>query len=122
MAGSNQVQGKVSINIPSMGIVRSKQGASLDYGGIKRDAVEDDQGVAGYTEAYSAPSIDAAFTKKAGISVKAIADIIDEDISFEGDDGSFHVLRQAWCAEPPTLSGGEIKAKLVGISCDEVKA
>jgi len=122
MAGSNQVQGKISITVPSLGIVRSKQGASLDYGGVKRDAVEDDQGIAGYSEAPAAPSIDATFTKKAGISVKSLADIINEDVSFEGDDGSFHVLRQAWCSEPPVLSGGEIKVKFVGISCDEVKA
>jgi len=122
MAGTNQVAGKITISTASMGVLRSKPGATLDIGGNKRDPVEDDQGVAGYTEATVAPSIDATFTKKSGISVKAIGDITNEDISFEGDDGSHHILREAWCSEPPTLSAGEIKAKFVGIKCDEVTA
>jgi len=106
----------------SLGVLRSKPGASLDFGGVKRDPVEDDQGVAGYSESPVAPSIDATFTKNAGVSVKALADISNEDISFEGDDGSHHVIRQAWCSEPPVLSGGEIKVKFIGITCDEVTA
>ena len=120
--GTNQVTGKATISLASMGPVRSKQGSTLDFGGVKRDAVEDDQGVAGFVEAPSAPSIDATFTHKGGLSVKDIANITDEDVSFETDTGSHFVLRNAWCSEPPTLSGGELKAKFVGLKCDEVKA
>ncbi len=98
----NQVQGKVSISLPITGLLRSKPGASLDLGGVKRDPVVDDQGVAGYTEQPVSPSIDATFIKKAGVSAATLAAIVQEDISFEGDDGAHYVLRDAWCAEPPS--------------------
>jgi len=122
MPNKNIVAGRATISTAAMGVLRSKQGSTLDIGGVKREAVEDDQGVAGYSEKSSAPSIDATFIKKAGISLKQIGAIVDEDINFEADDGSHHVLQHAWCSEPPTLSGGDIKAKFIGIRCDEISA
>jgi len=122
MPTSNRVQGKININLASMGIIRSKSGASLDFGGVKRDAVTDDQGIAGYIEAHVAPKIDATIIKKAGVSLQALAAIVKEDVSFEGDDGSHHVLRDAWCSAPPTLAGGEIKITFIGTRCDEITA
>jgi len=122
MAAKNQVTGKITISTASLGVIRSKPGATLDFGGVKRDPVEDDQGVAGYTETPVAPSVDATFVHKGGISIKALADIVQEDISFETDTGSHFVVREAWCTEPPQLSAGEIKVKFVGTLCDEVTA
>lgn len=119
---TNQVIGRVTISTASLGVVRSKPGASLNLGGVKRDPVEDDQGVAGFTEATQAPTLDATFVKKAGVSMQALAGITNEDISFEGDDGSHYVLREAWCAEPPELSNDGIKVKFAGTRCDEVTA
>jgi len=122
MAATNQVEGRITISTAKLGVVRSKPGASLNLGGMKRDSVEDDQGVAGYSETPVAPTIDATFVKKSGVSAQALADITSEDITFEGDDGSHYVLRQAWCSEPPERTAGEIKVKFAGIKCDEVTA
>ncbi len=119
---SNQVTGKMTISTASMGVLRSKQGATLDFGGVKRDEMADDQGVAGFTEEPVAPSIEATLTHKSGLSLKAVAAITDEDINFETDTGSHFVIRNAWCAEPPQLSNDGMKVKFVGISCDEVTA
>lgn len=120
MANPNQVSGKITISTASMGVLRSKPGATLDFGGFKRDVVEDDQGIAGYTETPVAPSIEGSFVHKGGLSIKGLADITNEDISFETDTGSHFVIRQAWCTEPPQLASGEVKLKFTGISCDEV--
>jgi len=122
MSNPNQVGGRATISTASLGVLRSKQGATLDFGGDKRTGQTDDQGVAGYSVEPGIPSIDATFTQKGGVSLKSIAAINNEDISFETDVGSHHVLRGAWCSEPPTLVAGEIKAKFEGISCDEVTA
>ncbi|RMG60285.1 MAG: hypothetical protein D6717_00345 [Gammaproteobacteria bacterium] len=119
---SNQVQGRITISTASLGVIRSMPGATLDLGGVKREPVEDDQGTAGYKETPSTPKIEATFVKKGGVSARAIGDISNEDISFEGDDGSHYVLREAWCSEPPQLSAGEIKVTFAGIRCDEVTA
>ncbi len=119
---ANQVTGKITISTASLGVLRSKAGATLDFGGVKRAEVIDDQGVAGFTSEPAAPSIDATLTHKSGISLKAVAAIESEDVSFETDTGGHWVLRNAWCVDTVTLSGGEVKAKFVGISCDEVKA
>ena len=122
MAKANQVIGKVTISTASLGVLRSKPGATLNLGGVKREAVGDDQGIAGYTESHVEPTLDATFVKKAGVSAQALANITDEDISFEGDDGSHYVLRNAWCAEPPEVSNEGVKVKFAGVRCDEVTA
>ncbi len=119
---SNQVEGRVTISTASLGVLRSKPGATLNLGGVKRDPVVSDQGVAGYAETPVEPTLEATFVKKAGVSAQALAAITNEDISFEGDDGSHYILRQAWCSEPPERTAGEIKVKFAAISCDEVTA
>jgi len=122
MNNPNQVGGRATISTVSMGVLRSKQGATLDLGGDKRTGQTDDQGVAGFSVEPGIPSIDATFTQKGGVSAAALAAIVNEDIAFETDVGSHHVLRNAYCAETVTLTAGEIKAKFEGISCDEITA
>jgi len=119
---SNQVGGRATISTSALGALRTKQGATLDFGTEKRTGVTDDQGVAGHTTEHRVPSVECTVVQKAGVSVKAINDLTDVDITFETDVGSMHVLRHAWCTGEATLVAGEIKAKFEGISCDEVSA
>jgi len=117
----SQVTGRATITVGTLGPQRSKNGATLDFGGVKRNPVTDDQGLAGYSEESVEATIDASFTHTAGMSVQAFADIKDENINFEVDSGGVWMLQHAFIIEPPSLSGGELKCKFAGV-CKEVKA
>ena len=116
-----QLTGKVFIDVPGFGRLRSKPGATLDIGGNKREAQMWDGGVAGFTETPVQPSIECEVLHDASISLAQLAQIKNVQVSFQTDTGSGWVLQNAWLADPPTLSGGTIKLKFEGLRADEVK-
>jgi len=115
---SNQVTGRVFVTVQGERL-RSKEGATLKFGGVEREDVLGDGGVLGYSEKTSAPEIDCTLAHNAAFSAKSFQDITDERVIFETDTGKTYVLANAWCKGALELSKGEVGLRFGGLSCEE---
>lgn len=113
-----QVTGKVYISMNGKRI-RSKEGASLDYGGIKRDAVMSDAGVDGFNEAFQAPKVECAVNHTPDVSLAEFAAFKDGTVLFETDTGSVYTVTGAFLTDPPKMSKGEVTLSFSGVECLE---
>jgi Phage tail tube protein len=112
-----QVTGRIFISLGGQRI-RSKEGASLKVGGIKREPAISDAGVDGYHESVTAPEVDCSISHTADTNMKALQDFKGA-LTFETDTGRNYTLIDAWCAEPPDLTKGEVKLKFMARECIE---
>ena len=113
-----QVTGRVFISLSGQRI-RSKEGASLETGGIDREAAISDAGVDGYTEKVTAPKVDCKINHTDATSLTDIQAFADETLTFETDTGRIYTLRNAWCSKPPKLEKGEVTLEFMGVECIE---
>jgi hypothetical protein len=113
-----QVTGRVFIAINGTRI-RSKEGATLDTGGFKRDAQMSDAGVDGFSEAPVAPSVECKINDTADVSLDDLRNFRDGTVIFETDTGKVYTLNSAWIAEPPKLTKGEWALKYEAVECLE---
>lgn len=102
-----QYTGKVFIAMNGVRI-RSKEGATLDMGGTRREASVSDAGVDGYTEANTVPRVECKVQHYAGMSLQDIQNFRDGTLVFETDTGSVFTMTPAWCAAPPKMAKGEV--------------
>lgn len=93
--------------------IETNKGASLDLGGVKRTAQQGARTIAGYTEETTQAKLECEMMVGVGVSVAAIGGIVDATITFECDTGQTYIMNHAWSAEPPQLTEGDGKAKLV---------
>ncbi len=98
--------------------VRSKEGASLDFGGTTREPVNSDSGVDGYTSKTTAPKVSFKVSHTAETKVKDLQDFVGK-LTFETDTGRVYTLPEAWCSEPPKLEKGELSLEFSGTECLE---
>lgn len=115
----SQVTGRVFITLGGKRIA-SKEGATLKYGGIEREAVVADTGVVGPQEKITVPEIDCTVVHTKEVSLKELQAIKDATMSFDTDTGASFVLRSAFYASGLELSKGELKVKFQAIECEEV--
>lgn len=113
-----QVTGRVFIALNGQRI-RSKEGASLDIGGARRDPAVSDAGVDGYSEAVSVPRVECKVSHTAEMSLKQLQDFKDGTLVFETDTGKVFTLTQAWCAQPPRMAKGEVDLVFDAVECLE---
>lgn len=113
-----QVTGRVFIALNGKRI-RSKEGASLDTGGVKRDAAISDAGVDGYSEAVTAPEVDCKINHTDATSLTELHAFKDGTLTFETDTGKIYTLSGAWSATPPKLEKGEVSLKFNAVECIE---
>jgi len=99
--------------------LNSKEGATLDYGGISRAPVVGDSGVAGSQETITAPQIDCTIIASSDIKLAEIQAIDDATISFDTDDGRSYVITGGFSGPAPKLSKDGIVAVFYGIDCKE---
>lgn len=97
----------------------TKEGASLKFGGISREAVVGDAGMAGYQEKLEAPQVECTIIHTPDISLKEIQDIKNAVISFDTDNGKSFILTGGFCTAPPELSRDGVKAAFGGLACEE---
>lgn len=97
----------------------TKEGASLKFGGVSREVVVGDGGVAGYQEKLEAPQVDCTIIHSPDISLKDIQGIKDATISFDTDNGRSFVISDAFSGPAPELSRDGIKASFFGTDCKE---
>ncbi len=113
-----QVFGRAFITVAGKRF-NTKEGASLKFGGVSREAVIGDGGVAGHQEKLEAPQVDCAIIHTADISLKEIQDIKDATISFDTDNGKSFVITNAFSGPVPELSRDGVKATFIGDQCKE---
>lgn len=114
----SQVTGRVYVNINGARI-RSKEKAKLDMGGVERTAETSDAGVDGYSEKTAVPRIECKINHTADVSLQGFIDFKDGTVTFETDTGKVFTLSNAWCAKPPSITGGEVDLVFEGTECLE---
>lgn len=97
----------------------TKEGASLKFGGIARDPVVGDGGVAGHQEKLEAPEVDCTIIATGEVSLAEIQKIDNATVSFDTDSGRSYVISNAFSGPVPELSRDGIKAKFYGIEAKE---
>lgn len=112
-----QVTGRVFISLNGQRI-RSKEGASLETGGIERDAAISDAGVDGYMEKVTAPKVTCKISHTAQTSLSDIQ-AFNGTLTFETDTGRIYTLRDAWNAKPPKLEKGDVDLEFMAKECIE---
>jgi hypothetical protein len=112
-----KVTGRIFISINGQRL-RSKEGASLETGGVEREAAISDAGVDGYMEKITAPKVDCKINHT---DVTSMAEIqaFTGTLTFETDTGRIYTLREAWNAKPPKLEKGEITLEFQAVECLE---
>ncbi len=109
-----QIAGKVFLTINGQRL-RSKEGASLEMGGIEREAVISDSGVDGFMEKFTAPKVDCKISLTPDIKLEDLQAFKDGTLVFETDTGRVYTLTGAWCAKPPKLEKGEVTLEFGGV-------
>lgn len=113
-----QVTGRVFISLNGQRI-RSKEGASLETGGIEREAAISDAGVDGYMEKVTAPKVDCKINHTDQTRLSDIQAFREGTLTFETDTGRIYTLRGAWNAKPPKLDKGEVTLEFMAVECLE---
>lgn len=93
----------------------TKEGASLDIGGISREPVMSDSGLAGSQEKYEAGKIECTIIATGDVSVTEIQAIKDASVSFDCDNGKSFISADAFNGPIPSLSRDGIKATIYGM-------
>lgn len=113
-----QVAGKVFLTLNGTRL-RSKEGASLEMGGIEREAVISDSGVDGFNEKITAPKVDCKVSLTNDVRMADLQAFKDGTLVFETDTGRAYTLTGAWCAKPPKLEKGEVSLEFGAMECLE---
>jgi hypothetical protein len=114
----SQVAGKAFVTINGTRL-RSKEGASLEMGGIEREAVISDSGVDGFQEKISAPKVEFKVSLTDSVRMADLQAFRDGTLVFETDSGRIYTLTGAWCAKPPKLEKGEVSLEFGAMECLE---
>lgn len=112
-----QVTGRVFISLNGDRI-RSKEGASLEAGGLERKAAISDSGVDGHTENFTAPKVVCKINHTAKTSLLDIH-AFKGTLTFETDTGRVFTLIEAWSGKPPKLEKGEADFEFGAVECLE---
>lgn len=101
---------------------RCEDGASLDVGGVKREAKAGGGKVHGYTEETAAPELECKVFHAKDTDLTAFNTITDATVLFETDTGDRYVLRNAFVLEPGKLEAkdGTVSVKFSGMSCERL--
>lgn len=112
-----QVTGRVFISLNGQRI-RSKEGASLESGGVEREAAVSDAGVDGFMEKITAPKVTCKISHTANTNMADIQ-AFTGTLTFETDSGRVYTLIEAWNAKPPKLEKGEVDLEFGAVECLE---
>lgn len=92
----------------------SKEGATLKLGGIAREAVIGDSGLAGSQSKIEAGQIDCTIVATNDVSITELQNLVDASISFDSDNGKSFVSSDAFNGPVPELSRDGIKVTFMG--------
>lgn len=100
----------------------TKNGASLDPGGITRETQTGDQSIH-FSEALRPAMVKCEVNWTPDLSLRALNDIRDATIQFSCDTGALYVIRQAWRTgelEAKAAKDGGISITFEGPEAEEV--
>lgn len=109
------------IDCASMGRIPTKDGATVNLGGMTREAVVGDNGVAGYTETPAVPSIKATLIDTTALDKETLNNMVDETVVLSTNNGQQFVLTGAFVANPVELNAkdGTIEVEWHGTKCTQ---
>ncbi len=116
---SNKVHGLATITIGGKRQA-TKEGATLNIGGIEREPVIGDGGVLGYTEKHVPSTLECTVAYKDDTKLKDYQAMVDETILFESDTGREYILRGAFLTNSPKIEKDGVPLSFSAIDCDEV--
>ena len=113
---------KMYFDLQDFGRVNAMPGGTLNKGGFNRAMKMSDVGPVGPTEEPVVPSVQfkIALKQNDGITLTALGDLMDQNVTITTDDGRSWLLRDAFNTAPPALSDGEVDMNLEGFSCEEI--
>ena len=114
-----QVTGRVTIKINGE-TLRSKEGASIHLGGVKRTPVVTDQGEVHYTEKFEESAVVCTLVHLATTDIKAIQAFKDGSLLYAADSGASWVLSNAFFAEMNPLQNGEFQVTFNGSAAESL--
>ena len=80
-----------------VGRMPTKEGGTVNFGNLKREAVMGDEGVLGYTEAYdSAPFIKVTLADSTALDKEALQDFVSQTVVYTTNNGQKFSLQDAW--------------------------
>lgn len=92
----------------------TKEGSTLKLGGISREPVVGDGGLAGSQEKIESGQLDCTIIATGDVSITDVQAIKDANISFDCDNGKSFVSSDAFNGPVPELSKDGIKVTLHG--------
>ena len=114
---STKITSRGFLDAGSLGRLPTKEGGTVSFGGIKREAVFGDSGVLGYQEMFdTAPSIKVTIAHTATTDETAIRNFVGENLTLNLNSGKSYTLMGAWTSEPLELSikDGQLEVTFVG--------
>ena len=102
---STKITSRGFLDAGSLGRLPTKEGATINFGNLKREAVMGDEGVLGFSEAYDgAPSIKVTIAHANSTDEDTIKDFVGESLTYQTNSGKIYTLMNAWTVDPLELS------------------
>jgi hypothetical protein len=101
-----QITGKATVRVDGEELL-SEVGATLNVGGVEREAQMGPRGVNGYKENPVAPSVTVVVHHTADTDLVRLGRIVDATVLVETDTGQSWLMRKAFVTEPPELDAAQ---------------
>ena len=119
---SSKYLGRAFIRVNGRTIASMPGSAKLNPGGVERSPVMGDFGFLGYTEKPVHAEIECDIAISSDSDLKALQDMVDGTVTFEGDTGQVWIIRKAANAAPISVAAGDGKAsvKFIGSPAEQI--
>lgn len=121
MANPNQVVGRLKIKIDGAMQPTAQGKATMNIGGVTREAVPGDYESGSFMEKQVPSETDFEVLLKKGVSLANLRAIDNATLTLETDIGTSYIVRNAYCADAITVGQeGSAKVKFMGPPAEEV--
>lgn len=101
----SQITGKATVKVDGEELLTDVD-ATLNVGGVSREAVMGPRGVQGHRETPEAPTLTTTVRHTEGTDLLALGRITGATVLFETDTGDGYMLRRAFVTDTVELSSG----------------
>ena len=102
---STKITSRSFLDAGSLGRLPTKEGATIGFGNMKREAVMGDEGVLGHSEVYEgAPFIKVTIIHANNTDEEAIKAFVNENLTLQTNNGKTYTLMDAWTVDPLELT------------------
>ncbi len=108
-----QATGRVTVVVDGDRL-RSKPGASMKFGGEKREGAMTDQNTSYYTETYEIAEVKATMVHMADTDLAKIRKFKNGTVQMETDTGVVYTMPNAFFADMGELKNGEVEVTFQG--------